>query len=268
MDLYRAADFVATSILNEDAPPRPTTGPGAKFCIDLPEAEIDEKAIAMILDNVQYPNSSAFLANDTSMINNNNRDYNVNPDVSVKNHVKVKTDFFLGSEEELSSSNENQSDFEFDPVSDLMKFSKSSLSTTSHNQIIMDNINASAAQQFASSQYLPEIPSLVSRSNGLPIGLSHLENECAYPSSSLLQISAKQYEDTMSSMDGSGAQLNSFLLPDIDDLQIREQTISFITDKSTELMSSSSDNDNSTVETIPLRNESVYIPNVSLLNGS
>lgn len=260
IDLFRAAECVA-GILKESPPVRPEYGPGARINIDLPDMEINSKEIEVILDNVQYPNSTAFLSNNASTIHNNNRDYN--PDVSIKNHVKVKKNYFLGSEEELSSSNENQSDVDL-PASDLMKFSKSSVLYDRH---IIDDMNESSQEHIDASQYLPQLTSLANSSIGLPLGLSHLEND-AYPNSSVLQMSVQELANTISNaeLDASGA-LNSFLLPDIDNLQIREQVISYSMSNSNESMSSSMNND-STAESIQLRNDSVYIPNLSLLNQS
>lgn len=116
VELYRAADFVATDILQETPPERPNSGPGAKIDIFLPPEEIDEEQMNEILQNVDYPNTSNLLERNASHINNINRDYN-NSNGS-NDFVKI-INGYASSSDDCPYMSDSQSDHD----TDLINFS-------------------------------------------------------------------------------------------------------------------------------------------------
>lgn len=258
--LYRAADFVATDILNETTPKRPETGPSARINISLPTEPLDEKAVEEFLNSAAYPDSSRLVGHFDSLINNNNRDFSNSVSVD---HVKQIREFFPNSSEEYTS--------ESDSHSDLIEFSARTISSSSNNNQIDDDdyqqsyrrpytvfssdlpsINVpsnllinddssmmatdSVSEWSANENFIPKLPATIN----LSTNISEIESK----------ISSKQYSHSID-------QVNSSLIPDIDNLKIRNDT------NGISVMSVSK---NQEINSTEVHNES-YIPMLSLLNG-
>lgn len=262
--LYRAADFVATDILNETVPKRPETGPSARINISLPNEPIDEKVVEEFLNNAAYPDSSRLVGHFDSLINNNNRDFSNSVSVD---HVKQIREFFPNSSEEYTS--------ESDSHSDLIEFSARTMSSSSNNNQINDDddyqqsyqtphivfssdlpsinvpsnllinddssmmVTDSASEWSADENFIPKLPATINLSKNI----SEIESK----------ISSKQYSHSI----GIDNQVNSSLIPDIDNLKIRNDT------NNISVMSVSKNQETNSTE---VHNES-YIPMLSLLNG-
>lgn len=79
--LYRAADFIAINILNEEPPKRPDSGPAKRIDISIP---IDIKAIESQLANIHDPKTSTLQNIMPSTFDNVNMNYNV--DINLDQH--------------------------------------------------------------------------------------------------------------------------------------------------------------------------------------
>lgn len=253
--LYRAADFVAEKILRTSAPKRPETGPGARIDVSLPTDILDEKVIEEILKNADYPNSSQLAAVIDSTINNNNRDFSNNISVD-----RVKSINFFQSSDEISS---EQS--ESDTLSDLIEFSAKTVSNSNNDAAIYNQQQPSQAPQSVFSPGLSSIDF-----SNLPINLPMMLDsdnqssmkfnrtaQSASEMNSTSSVSTVSSEQFSHSMDDN--QVNSTLIPDIDNLQIRDHTSSFT-------MPSSTTSEDTISTKIPTASD--YIPNLSLLNGN
>lgn len=257
VELYRAADYVATNILNAPPPTRPEKGPGARIDISLPSEPFDEGAMEELLNHAAYPNSSRLIDDTNSLINNNNRDFSYSASV---NHVKFRipiTDKFNSSDELTTGQSES------DSHSDLIMFSAKT--TTSNNIANSDSERTETSQTVFTSEQLRDashsdnnlIENLNHSSSSSTSGsqwsananLPDLSAMGAMPNLSALGVfSSKQYDH---SNDSSQVNSTSFI-PDIENLQIRDQSGSNSVTNKDETTSS----------------QSVYIPNLSILNGN
>lgn len=262
VQLYRAADFVATDILNSTPPKRPEMGPAARFDISMPTETYDKKAVEELLNNaVEYPDSSRLVGfkNLDSMINNNN--FNFSNSISV-DHIKPIS--FPNSSEEYTS--------ESDSHSDLIEFSARTISSNSNNNAInqqsyqtpstvfstrsqsinvrselpinddsssMIDATEDSASEWSADYNFPKLPATINSSIS---NISSIESK----------IFSKQFSHSM-----SDCQVNSSLIPDIDNLKIRNDTNS---------ASALSVSGNVETDSTEVHNES-YMPILSLLNG-
>ncbi|XP_055315162.1 protein Tube [Sitodiplosis mosellana] len=257
VQLFRAADFVAMDILNSSPPERPVTGPAAKIDISLPPEMFDEKAVEELLNNAAYPDSSHLVGHLDSIINDNNRDYSISASID---HGKRINELFPNSSEEYMS--------ESDSHSDLIEFSARTVSSSRNN-----NPNDRQSHQTPYTVFSPELPLIQQPSNLLIIDDSSVMtatdsasewsaddnspqipaniNLSTYISATESKILTKQYSHSIDS------QVNSSLIPDIENLKIRNDT------NGASVLSVSN---NEKTDAIEVDNES-YIPMLSLLNG-
>lgn len=291
VQLYRAADFVAKDILHEAMPKRPEHGPSARIDITLPNKPLDEAVIEKLLNNVSYPCTSQLAAqlierSIDSLINNNNRDIS-NAISVVERHKSI----FNSSGEVTPDQYESESD------TDLIKFSASgaadnssaTIDTTSKNDYNNVSIQTPTSTTVFSTEMGPASLTLTSSSvlqmnscnlpTNLPMANSNSdnlsnhvvnavnENELTISSSSSISSSVA-LSDTCSYTCSSGNQINqSTLIPDIDNLQIRDQISEHLSVASATPLTH-------TTVTVTTNNVddakslSEYIPNLSLLNGS
>lgn len=95
-ELFRAAEFVAVSFLNEPHPPRPTKGPAAKVDISMPLATEEIRAIEEMLNDAPCPGTN-----------------------SINENAQIASDLMNKDFYEKYGKNYKKLDFEF---SDFMKF--------------------------------------------------------------------------------------------------------------------------------------------------
>lgn len=249
--LYRAADFVATDILNTTPPKRPETGPGAWINIALPPEIFDEKAVEDILNNATYPNSSQLVGNFDSILNNNNRDFNNSVSVD---HVKVIHDLFPTSSGELTS------DFsETESQSDLIVFSARTITNDdSKNDTFTDNelqSNETPIPVFSaemSNSYMNSSMTDTQWSDNIP----KLSNICPTDQSESSKQYSQSNQSNFSESQSIDSEIVSSLIPDFDDLQVRDGT------KNTSKLLNNDANLSSKMST------ETYIPNLPLFNGN
>lgn len=117
-EMFRAADYVAVNLLNEEPPPRPLTGPAARVDITLPDEEFEE-----MLNGFDYPGSNLSHVN-SDHIPNNNRDF-----FEKQHHAKLKvTQIHADNSHQHHDHNQHQAmiaKVQVEPAerSDMIKFS-------------------------------------------------------------------------------------------------------------------------------------------------
>lgn len=257
MELYRAADFVATDILNTTPPKRPVTGPSAWIDISLPTDAIDEKAVEELLNNAPYPNSSQLIENLDSIINNNNRDFNNSVSVD---HVKEIHNFFQSSDEYTSDLSEAES------KSDLIVFSVKTMTNDDHNSdgTISDDQKSSETPKPVFSRQLSNQLSIDNHSTTIDTqwndDLPNLPNLGAIDESSLSKQYNQSIDSNFNESQSIESQVISTLIPDISDLHVRDET-------SDHSFASSTISNRDENVSMKMSTES-YIPNLPLLNGN
>lgn len=258
VQLFRAADFVATDILNSSPPERPATGPAARIDISLPTEIFDEKDVEDLLNDATYPDSSHLAGHLDSIINDNNRDYSIGgASIDCGKRINELFPHFPNSCEEYTS--------ESDSHSDLIEFSART-SSSNNNQIDRQSSHP------PHPVFLSEFPSIQVPSNLMNIDSSTVmtatdttasewsadDNLPQIPininnvSSVESKISTKLYSHC-----SDDNQLNSSFIPDIENLKIRNDTSN---------ISGLSVSNNEKTDPNEIDNQS-YIPMLSLLNG-
>lgn len=317
MQLYRAADFVAKDILRESPPKRPENGPGARIDVSLPIETLDEQAIEKILNNVGYPYTSQLAAqmiekSIDSLINNNNRD--ISHAISVDHHKFIfDNSGELISDQFESDTSESDTDLiKFSAAATSASFNGGPLQVPQSSTVFSTDADggqslslsssttaSSASSSSSSSSSLVQSSSSMLQMNdyNLPANLPMAySNNCDKQSNVNHTLTAmNEIETTVSSSSISSCvassglsytcsnsnQMNqSTLIPDIDNLQIRDQSIEQLSSSpssfviveqqlsSLSTLPSPLTHSTMTTNNDDAKNLSEYIPNLSLLNGT
>lgn len=178
-ELYRAADYVAVTLLNAEPPARPAEGPAAIVTMTFPDKDNEE--IERILDAIDYP--SSVIAN---LINNS---YDVNLNYSSKEHsVPIIPKIVISDPEpnrddaiamplviesrRRMMNRQNASIVDENVDSDMMKFSQPEIISETNNVIGSNNKEAkntfSDMMKFSGSQVSSDSDNVSSNNSIVP----------------------------------------------------------------------------------------------------
>lgn len=237
-ELFRAADYVA-KLLNEEPPPRPTSGPAAVIPINLSEithlAEIEKQ-----LDKINYPNIAIEKIKKTS--GEIKSVTNVIPEIVVSEVNLTTTSQDL--QRALPIVPQNNSSNTLAEVSDMIQFSNSvnieepvpssevpELSTLLQQESMVPEINVSTndnspSHEFtpAFSQILADLPSQVGNIEPIPVFSQLLDESQPY----VPDNSSDNFIPNLSALNQSFGKSDSDIIPDFDTLQSKSSTPSTV----------------------------------------
>ncbi|KAJ8966963.1 hypothetical protein NQ314_003185, partial [Rhamnusium bicolor] len=259
--LFRAADYVAVNLLNQQKPERPSCGPEALISVHLPETRKEKdknlEEIERLLDEIDYPSSAMLLyKREKTLETNNDR---TTPD------VKCSTDTNLTK---ISTNSQSLSETENRPeISQLLNNESES------NLPNFDMMNGSITVSLVDNE---QAISDTSESIGNPAFSQLLSSEVSPSNNSLLPLTEGVEDNTDSAYEPNIPNLsalnNSIQIDDIPNLSILNQDNYSSGENSANFVPDFDALKNSTREVVEASVESEstlgLLPNSSLLNPS